>query len=361
MLETIREYAEQELRPSGGGADIARRHAEWFARLLEEAELLLEGQEQTKWLDRLNRENDNVRSALQWARDAREAVLALRLASAFGSYWWVRGQSTEGRMWLQAALALPGGQEPVLRSRALEEAAHLAYRQGDYSRARLLADESMQLASEQGDAGRPARTLRVLALVAAGEGDNDRFRRLVEQSASAARDSGDRWALMMALNNLGCIALEAGDTTHACAHLEEAFELAATRGDERGEAFVLENLAFAKLMARRPRDARADFARSLRAAHRLSFLEVVAMDLTGAAAVALADGECVCSAHMLGVADRLLDEIGSPRDVFEERVYVETLARLDELLGTEGLRQALEEGRQLPLGEAVELALASLD
>jgi len=361
MLETIRAYASERLEASNESRALSERHAEWFANLVERAEPELDRRDQGMWLDRLDAEHDNLRAALRWAVDVEDATLSLRLAGSSGTFWWVRGHATEGRRWLDEALATPGDAPPFLRARALEEAAHLAFRQADGVSARLLADESVRLAHQSGDTSRLARTLRVLALVAVGEGDDERFRVLVQQSADAARESNDRWALVMALNNLGCIALEDGDVRHACEALEEASALARAYEDERGEAFVLENLAFAQLAAGESTGARRSLVRSLSLAHGLRFLEVVAMDLLGAAAVATADGDLDSGARLLGAAEALLEQIGGVRDVTEEAFHSATVEILRGRLGAEAFDGAFGDGCELPLHSAVALALAALD
>jgi hypothetical protein len=244
--------------------------------------------------------------------------------------------------------------------RALEEAAHLAHRQGDRVTARRLADESVRLAQSSGDTSRLARRLRILGLVASSEGDAEAFRALAEQSADAARAAQDHWALVMALNNLGCITLEGGDIGQARSLLEEASGLASARGDERSEAFVLENLAFAQLADDDPASARRSFARSLTLAHALRFLEVVAMDLIGAAAIAAAERELASGARLLGAAHTVMDQIGVVLDVTEEAAHARAVETLGEGLGADAYATAFRDGCELPLEAAVELALASV-
>jgi predicted ATPase len=361
MLETVRAYAKERLEASEESSAIQRSQAEWAATLLEEAEPELERRDQRAWLERLSLEHENVRGALRWTTETGDATLALRLSASSGTFWWVRGHATEGRQWLDKSLALPGEESPALRARALDEGAHLAYRQGDNSQARSLADESVRLAQVHGDLGRLARTLRVLALVSAGERDSARFEALVRESAEAARASDDRWALMMALNNLGCIALEDHQGSEACELLGEAAELAQANGDERGEAFVLQNLAFAKLDGGDVRGARADLARSLVLAHHLQFLEVAAVDLTGAAAIASAQGEFTSAARLLGAAETLLEQIRVPLDVTEDSVRSETVQKLKSELGAGVFEDAFRAGRLLTLDEAVAIAFNVLD
>lgn len=136
MLETIREYALERLVAAQEEEIAQQLHAFYFMQLAEQAESKLSGNEQTAWLDRLNKEYDNLRSAFLWAKEAAEqsdttpiganntqpsgttqptsAEVALRLAVALGHFWYIKGFYREGQEWLLEALQLPGAATPAL-------------------------------------------------------------------------------------------------------------------------------------------------------------------------------------------------------------------------------------------------------
>jgi non-specific serine/threonine protein kinase len=87
-LETLRQYALEELRNAGEEGRLRRRHCEWFVDLAERAEPELVGPHQATWLERLEREHDNLRAALRWAVDNDEAELGSRLGAALWRFWW---------------------------------------------------------------------------------------------------------------------------------------------------------------------------------------------------------------------------------------------------------------------------------
>ncbi len=354
MLETIREFAAELLDGTPEGDDLRTRHAEWVTAFVESGEPELDGADQEVWLARFAAEHDEIRAALAYAR----GDLVLRVAGACATFWWVHGHWTEGRRWLDLALAQPLPQDAGLRAKALEGAAHLAMRQLDGSRALGRAEESLALRQRSGDESGIARSLRILGLIASVEGDSDEFRRYTEESAAFARRSGDDWALSMALNNLGYIALQAEDPGRARDSFEEALGLARGRGDRRSESFFLENLALASLELDGARSARPAFVESLLLALRLGFVEVEATDLVGLAAVAVAEGDHRRAAVILGGAQRLLEETGGRWDPVEARVRARTVADIERHLGLEAVEAGLTEGRGRASAAIVDLALA---
>jgi predicted ATPase len=112
MLETIHEYARERLQESGEAEEIGRAHAGYFLALAEEAELELTGSDQAEWLERLEVEHDNMRTALRWSLEGEDPGLGLGLASALAHFWLVRGFWSEGRGWLEEVLAGNAGTRP---------------------------------------------------------------------------------------------------------------------------------------------------------------------------------------------------------------------------------------------------------
>jgi predicted ATPase len=148
MLEPIHEYAREKLQESGAAGEVKQAHAEYFLSLAEEPELV--GPDQVAWMDRLEAEHDNLRAALSWCMEARDAEPALRMASALSWFWFVRGHSSEGRGWCEEALATDVGHASPVRARALQASGIMAWRQSDYERAEQRLEASLALYRETG-------------------------------------------------------------------------------------------------------------------------------------------------------------------------------------------------------------------
>ncbi|MDP9273954.1 MAG: hypothetical protein M3O93_10605, partial [Chloroflexota bacterium] len=118
MLETIREYAHDKLEADATLDAVAARHGSYYRDLAETAEGHFMGPEQVAWLDRFEREHDNVRAALTYTLEAGDAETGLRLAAALWRFWQQRGYLREGRSWLDAVLALDPGTVSQARAKA---------------------------------------------------------------------------------------------------------------------------------------------------------------------------------------------------------------------------------------------------
>jgi predicted ATPase/DNA-binding SARP family transcriptional activator len=241
LLETIREYASERLDLMGEREALSERHLDYFLALAQSAEGELTGSNQGVWLDRLNREHDNLRSALAWsAMRASSAEAGLRLSGALYRFWYVRGYWSEGRQRLKRALEHEGAQEAtVLRARALDGAGALAYSQGDYVTARALHEESLSLRRELGDRQGVAWSLNSLGNIVHPQGDYALARDLYQESQGLFRELGDRQGVARSLSCLGYVALDQGDCTMARASFEEGLSLFKELGDRGGIAWSL--------------------------------------------------------------------------------------------------------------------------
>jgi predicted ATPase len=171
MLETIREYGLEALDTSGEMEVIRQAHALYYLAMTEEAETELAGQRQDVWLERLEREHDNLRAAMKWSlepgEDGHHREIALRFGGALRRFWIMHSHWSEGRNFLERALAESKGVAASVQAKALITAANLANRQADNDRAEALAEESRVLCQELGDTPGIALSLRQLGVVAA--------------------------------------------------------------------------------------------------------------------------------------------------------------------------------------------------
>jgi predicted ATPase len=278
MLETVREYAWEELVTNGTAEGTQRAHAAYYLALVEEAEPGLTSDENGRWLARMQWEHENLRAALAWFIQHNEQEAALRLAGALIRFWLIRGHLSEGRT--QLARALSGSRGVVatpVRAKALLAAGILACTQGDIAQAEALCGESLALFRALGDhqssadsllwLGRAAwqrsdyaaaRTLieeavilyrdvhesndiasalTILAYVYLLQGEYERARILIEEAAMLSKKGGRSWDIAICNRMLSLVLSFQGDLTGAHALLEESLVIARLSGDKEVLAY----------------------------------------------------------------------------------------------------------------------------
>lgn len=129
MLETIRDYARQRLDESGETDVIVARHCVWCIEFLEQVNPRFWGTEHSRWVNRLEREHENIRAALAWCVE-RDPQAGLRLANLLEQFWVLRGYTKEGLGWLEKLLSR--APEPTtLRAKGILSQLLLSARAGD--------------------------------------------------------------------------------------------------------------------------------------------------------------------------------------------------------------------------------------
>jgi predicted ATPase/DNA-binding CsgD family transcriptional regulator/transcriptional regulator with XRE-family HTH domain len=238
MLETVREYAHEQLERTGELEAAHRAHAHYFLRLAERADPQLRGLEQRDWYLRVEREHDNLRAALRWLFDQEtpeEREAAVRLAAALGWFWVIRGYPVEGRRWLDKALSrlqteLLGEDHAALRLRTLLEAGSIFLLQGDFTQARVLQEEALALAQQWRDPTAIAQALTYLGTCAVYAGELVEGVRLLSEAQTRWETLGDPFFLGLTLNFLGTAKLAQGDQEEAEKLKAAALELLEASG-----------------------------------------------------------------------------------------------------------------------------------
>ena len=248
LLETIRQYAREKLLASGEADAVRERHLDFFLRFAEAAEARLRSAEQLAWLDRLERDHDNLRTALAWALERGMGDRALQLGGALAYLWELRGYWSEGHKWLDDALALaerapaergaagepstPPAADMAWRAKALYGAARVRFATHfEPAASRTIVEESLRLWRELEDTWWMAVALEHLGFMLSVEGDVQTARARLEQGVSLARQVEDRWPLAVCLVRLGSF-LPLMERAAARSIREEAVAVARSVGDK---------------------------------------------------------------------------------------------------------------------------------
>ena len=249
MLETIREYASEQLSAGDEAEPLARRHVQHFLELGETAEPELWAQRTDAWLPRLDADDANLRAALGWAIGHEEAEVAVRLAASLYPFWEIRARHGEARAWLMRALALDGPVSPGNRAKALVAAGRATTWQFDWSSAISLLEEAAELSRRLDDVAGVGRCLGFIGHMRLFTGDRAGAAATLGEGVVLARTTGDRSALARALYNAAWVPIEERDFGRAREMFEEAAEIARAEGMKPNVALSLMRLGYSEALA----------------------------------------------------------------------------------------------------------------
>jgi predicted ATPase/DNA-binding CsgD family transcriptional regulator len=404
MLETIREYALEQLEQTDEADSVRQQHANWCAAVAEDADVKLRGREQFVWLSRLEAEHDNFRSALTWALTRGDADLGLRLAGGLHWFWSQRGHWVEGRRWLERALSIPGAETPTReRATALAGAGLLSITLSDYMTGRAYLQESIAVSREVGYERGLAYALNSLARGSYGQGDYagahalaaeslvryrtlgdrsgivaasctlgiaemslqsdlDQARALFEESLAGASELGDAWSAARAANALGELSRGEGDYDQAAALYEEALVLSRRIGQSQRVPHllpqVLHNLGQVAAVRGDARRATDYFAEGLELLQDLGDRRSQGLCLAGLATSAALLRQPEPAARLFGAADALHAAAGAEMEPLDIAANEPQRTAVRDALGAGPFAMAYDKGAALAPPQAIADGLA---
>jgi non-specific serine/threonine protein kinase len=363
MLETIREFALEQLDASGEADATRRAHAAWFLDLAERANPA-QAMRSASWFDRLEEEHDNLRAALEWADASGHSALSLRLTGALWLFWYFRGHLGEGRRWLERALAAADRTEAprALRVPVLLGAGAVALRQGETQRAVALIGESLAIAREVEDHWGTAMALYQLAVFATRHGAYEQAAAYAEEALALCLSLGEEVIGALARFQLGLVAFGAGDASLAIARLDKEIARFRETGEQLSLAVALSNLGLALSALGDTRRATDVHHEGLTLNRQFGIIEGVIFNIAGLAVIAERSGATEQAIRLFAAAETLEELIGAalgPRHTLPARpVFERSLAAARERLGEVAFAVAWDAGRGLSIEAAVAEALA---
>jgi non-specific serine/threonine protein kinase len=376
MLDTIREYASEQLIASGEADTVRARHATFYSRLAEPSDATAV----TIWLwaqspvlsdevlNLVETELDNGTVALDWWLTTSQVAEGLRLAVALNWVWSRRGQYAAGRRWLEAMLDLADRAAPPAafraeRAVALTEVGILASRQGDPEQTRALFRRSLKAWRELDHAPGLALALATLGLAEWVAGDAEQATGLLEEAIIRSRAADVPHTLAISLRNLGLVARSLGDYTRAEGLFTEAAAQTLPRGWYRCYS-VARSLSCLGRVA----FLQNDMARA-RAHIRQAFETIREAGVTGhaladcldwQAALEAVEGDFPRAVRLLGAADRHWRTSGAHRYLPDEPAYQHDVAVLRVGLGEPAFTVGWHEGVAVQPEQAIAYALREI-
>lgn len=232
LLETIRQFAFEQLVVSGEAPTIGRRHRDWYLETAIRKDPELRGSQQVSAWTTLEQDHDNLRAAIQWSLDNADPDSALDLVAALGYFWMVRGYWREAWRWLERALAAPGS-SPLARSEAITGEAITEVVRMNYGAVRELLDEALVVLERTNV---PASHARATLLHAVGEHNSgaDDAQEILQSVYDSSIASDDSWSAAF----VGRYLAE-GTEAEVIPLLEETYDRFMTLGDRWNAAFSM--------------------------------------------------------------------------------------------------------------------------
>lgn len=298
MLETLREYALEQLVASGEEADTRDRHARYYLMFEKSRGENASISDEAPWLEMVASEYNNVREALEWVleehkevgkeKELERVLLGAQLCSDLFTFWHVKkNQIPEARAWYERAAqriarlvtaedhrapdltAITRAQAlspelPAWWVRMLIGAGAMAYYQGEYEDARLLTKSGLALSRMIGHKNLMRSSLNNLGMIATDQGDYPSARQFLVESLELARELNAWWGIIAALGNLGDVEISLGSLEEARSHLEEALSIARAERTLLGIAARLRSLGVVARLQGRYAEARSYLEEAMR-------------------------------------------------------------------------------------------------
>ena len=356
MLETIREFAADELTAEGEHETTSTRHADYFVALVEQAQPAFDTSEEARWTERLVQDHDNFRAALAHLSGSPEQ---LRLACALSKFWQRQGSHSEGRRWLEAALGARAEAPPRDVARALRGVAVFARIQGDLDAAESTAAESASIARRTGDRRLELHAVGTLANIAIMRRDYERGMDLHLHVEALARELGDEHSVGVAMGNRAYLALEHGDFELALALAAETLALSREISDSANATVAALNLAIAAHALGRQQAARDALTEGIERARALGHRAFLIDGLIIAAAVVVPHDPRTATA-LLVAADRAVSELTIELAPVERDLHASVESQLPQRLADPASDEASRGDLDAVLEAAADRALRSL-
>jgi tetratricopeptide (TPR) repeat protein len=322
MLETIREFAVEQLAASGTADDYRARHQAYYLGLAERGNAALGTAGQAEWVDWLGRDNDNFRAVLRRAVRRQDAASALRMGRALVSFWYVSGSCAEGRGWMEQVAGLASAQ-PYERAVAQTIVAIEAFFQGDFEPLETGLEDAVRVIGDDGDR-RIVAFAQLLQAMAQGAGSHEgHWQETLTEASRRLQDEGDPLAVGVGLAAAALLARTNGRMEQARRLAQQAHDLSAQMGESYVHMSASTQLARALLglgdvaaarspaiealqVARRLRNvaaARSSAIEALQVARRLRNVSAMSYALELWATAELRDGRIERAGHLYALAD----------------------------------------------------------
>lgn len=333
MLEVVREFALECLETSGEAESVRRVHSEFFLEFAEKAEPFLHGESGNEWLEKLETEYDNLRSALAWSLK-NDAEKAARIAAALRFFWLNRSHLSEGSSWSSAALAATENSVSKARSELLLSNGVFLRSQGNLPAAQKIYEKTLAESRKLNDLSQIIKANHGLAAIAVLQKDFSSAQISIEEALTLSRQLKDEMQTAYSLASLGDLEMSRENLSRARPLLEECLTISKKLAHKKLLTVTHFNLGTIDYFENSFETANSNFSESLQMAEEMGNTTMISCALEGFAALAVKNGNPAQSAKLAGAAESLREAIGyyiePAEEIFRNKYMAETRAALSE-------------------------------
>jgi DNA-binding SARP family transcriptional activator len=360
LLETVRQYAYARLKESGNLHRVCARHARTYMELVAEAAPHFITRDRPEWVNKIQRELDNIRVALACTREG-DKPAHLRLLGDLGWFWYSSGHWSEGRRWMEGGLAIPATTDTMRAARAdvLLGAGVVASLQSDLSHALPWLEESAALYRAAGDLNGEAYALAYHG-VCYGQTGDERAAAPTIQALEHFRRSGDKYGLRLALVVLATTYAIRGDVERARAYGEEGVAVAQEFGLQRELGIALQVLGGVSMALGDVRRAADLYSQSIAALRRDPSLFWIQRVLQMLATATFRLGGSERGARLLGASEVVSERLGAGLFGYHREQLLSAIGVARSAIGDAAFEAARHAGRAMSLEAALSEATEAI-
>jgi predicted ATPase/DNA-binding SARP family transcriptional activator len=360
LLETIRLYSLEKLEEIGELQTIRDGHLKYFMKLAQEAAPNAFGAESVRYYLVIDRELDNLRSAIEWSVESHQVQIAFRLVAELSYFWYNRPLLGEWHERLKRVLSLPEGLERTAeRAKAINALGFFYWAGMSTVNPYRELEEALSIGRDLGNDHIIAQSLWNLGRNETTAGNYSKARSLFEQSLGIWQKLGHehRMEMILTLNFLGDLAFQQGDLEEAKAVYQESVSAFKEIRDQNFLAYAVRHLGQVACRQGEFEKAVLLCGESLSLNQSLKDERGVISCLSAFAGIAVARSKGVSASRLFGAVEALLGMRNIrllPVDQMEFDHYVSTLRSQ---VAFETLDQAWAEGRAMTFEQGMEFAL----
>jgi non-specific serine/threonine protein kinase len=365
LLQTIRQYAWEQLESAGETEAILTRHRQWFTSWANEQARLLVGAGQLAALAALEADHDNLRATLERSMSSGDVEPAVRIAADISYFWWLHSHFGEAGTWFKRLVAVGESVPPSVRAKLLIAAGRFSWSISDHELAEERLIEARRIAREIDAPRMEAWVLFYLMTNEALRLNLDAARVYGEQSLRIFRQAGDLAGIGFVTYQQAVIeyfdSWKNDELTPEVAEaltskLEPILAGARQQGDRNLLGHVLELSGMFALHAGRREEASAQFSEALRAFDTLGNQALVARVLVSVARLANEANQPAAAVSLLGASTTLRKHIGVPATLVQRSFFDEALDTARKDLTADRFEDAWAEGIRMTREQAVQHA-----